>query len=879
MVTVNEIIGFIKLKGGEQFSRDLKGRLQGVRENFLSINNAIAGTGLVLFLKNVNEAANSLSQANRQLAATSKLTGVDLGTLSSIAKNAENTFKLSTQQANQFTIAVSKLTGKAGELGKTGDAISRLLDLAAAQGLDAEQALVAINQAILGIDEGTDKLFQKNPSAIYEEYAKQIGTTAGKLNDQQKAQALLNAVMTDGLKVQGEYENFLNSAAGKQMLFENSLQKTSATMGTMAQTVLTPFLELLTKVVDWFNQLSVSSQNLVVTLGAVTTAVYLFGGAVKALLGPWGLAITVVTAFIGLLTGLEINSGKAAQAVDQLKEKLEGFRAGLAKLSTQQAMMQLTFMRAELKRTEIAFENAAFNTPHDKIDRALTAQLLAKRDELRAQIKELEKTVLQRLDPNAPKKTAISPDQKEIDAAKERLDNQRDYEFEHQEISRAQYVEYLKTRQQDFTKWSNEWLNLQRQIMAQEKAIAEQGPGAKAIGTEELKKAQDLGAAIIETYRQQNEEAQKLRETNFANSITALDKQAQFEFETQEISREQYLNYLRRRVDDETAWSEEWLGLKRQISQMETEIKHEEDEKQKAIDDAAKQRMLSNAQALQTAMQSITATFITDVKEKTKGMHNFWKALALQTLEYLEKQYLLSAISSILQTILNPITAVKNSTALAIAGGLLGVAKAGIAAMAEGTVATKPTLALVGEGRGDAFEVVAPQRKFDAFTDTLLRRALGRADKNKPSAQKNNAVEKAVANLNLVQALRDIAALAQRNTFVQNSRQQISNFTENVFSPLNNVALAGANRFPTVEFSGAAMAPAPSPRPAEIRASSREWQPRQRERSVVINNHFASPLNDRRTAQRLSEEVLRPEVRREISRNDKKLQLPVLNEE
>ena len=65
---------------------------------------------------------------------------------------------------------------------------------------------------LLGIDEGTDRLFNRNPSALWKEYAASIGTTAGKLTDAQKQQALLSAALLEGAKVGGEYERFLGTA-------------------------------------------------------------------------------------------------------------------------------------------------------------------------------------------------------------------------------------------------------------------------------------------------------------------------------------------------------------------------------------------------------------------------------------------------------------------------------------------------------------------------------------------------------------------------------------------------------------------------------------------------------------------------------------------
>lgn len=260
-------------------------------------------------MKDMIRQANELEASNRKLAATSKLTGANLDELQKVANQSKTQFQLSTQQANEFTIQLTKLGQKAGDTSKTADAVGRLLDLAAAQGLDASQAMTAIQQAILGIDEGTDKLFQKNPSVIYAEYAKQIGTTAGRLNDQQKAQALLNAVMDDGMKVQGEYAKFLDSAAGKQALAATRAEELQAKLGTLINQIWVPMLELATPLIQFFTNLETGTQKMIIVTIAFAaagwklipmfmawnTSITVLGISLKTALGWIGLVITAIT--------------------------------------------------------------------------------------------------------------------------------------------------------------------------------------------------------------------------------------------------------------------------------------------------------------------------------------------------------------------------------------------------------------------------------------------------------------------------------------------------------------------------------------------------------------------------------------------------------
>ena len=188
---------------------------------------------------------NELENSNRKLYATSKLTGTSFEFLKDVTKDAQLNLGLTTKDSNELTIALAKLGQKAGDTSKTKDALKALMDLGSAQGLNVEESITAINQAILGIDEGTDKLFQKNPSVIYKEYAESIGTTAGKLTDQQKAQSLLNETIQQGSKVQGEYNKFLETSAGKQQLLKQKIEVLKQEFGEVVSKGIEPFIDAI----------------------------------------------------------------------------------------------------------------------------------------------------------------------------------------------------------------------------------------------------------------------------------------------------------------------------------------------------------------------------------------------------------------------------------------------------------------------------------------------------------------------------------------------------------------------------------------------------------------------------------------------------------
>jgi len=271
-------------------------------------NLTVVSAGVVAAFSKIRGSANSLlisyndlEKSNRKLEATSKLTGTSFEFLKDVTKDAQVSLGLTVKDSNELTIALTKLGQKAGDTTKTKDALKALLDLGAAQGLDVDQSIVAINQAILGIDEGTDKLFQKNPSQIYKEFADSIGTTAGKLTDQQKAQALLNETVEKGGRVQGEYAKYLDTFAGKQQLLTQKLEVLKQGFGETVAKGVTPFVDALLEADNGSTKLA---GGLVLVGGSITDLIPAFAGAKYAMGGFFSAATLGVAGAVAAFGGL-----------------------------------------------------------------------------------------------------------------------------------------------------------------------------------------------------------------------------------------------------------------------------------------------------------------------------------------------------------------------------------------------------------------------------------------------------------------------------------------------------------------------------------------------------------------------------------------------
>jgi len=191
------------------------------------------------------KAFDDMNASQRKLEGTAKLLGVSQQYLNDIVAVGQQKFSLSRSVANDYAVEMAKLAINSGQAGDATKLLASFLDLGAARGLNAAQSLQAAAQSIIGIDEGTDKLFGKNPSGLFADFAEVIGRSAGKFSDQDKAAALAYATLESGLKVAGSYEAFLQSASGKQEVLNQRMMEAEASFGSALQPIRLLTMELV----------------------------------------------------------------------------------------------------------------------------------------------------------------------------------------------------------------------------------------------------------------------------------------------------------------------------------------------------------------------------------------------------------------------------------------------------------------------------------------------------------------------------------------------------------------------------------------------------------------------------------------------------------
>lgn len=270
------------------------------------------------------QAYDKFAASQRKLEGTAKLSGIAISALQGLADEGRKAFGLAAETSNDFASEIGKLTQKSGDITKSKDAMAAFLDIGAARGLSAADTLKAVQQAVLGIDEGTDKLFGKNPSVLYEEYADKVGKSAGKLTDQEKAQALLDATLTGGEATRGAYLEYLQSAAGQQEQVNQKVEESQVKFGEALQPVRTLVLQGLNKLLDVLGPV-------VIWLGQAANAA---GVTVAKAFQGMKIAVGDVVGAFGRLTGNKDLEAWGRSLSENGRQAIEDIDAMVAKLAS-----------------------------------------------------------------------------------------------------------------------------------------------------------------------------------------------------------------------------------------------------------------------------------------------------------------------------------------------------------------------------------------------------------------------------------------------------------------------------------------------------------------------------------------------------------------
>lgn len=216
-------------------TRDIESSGSAIQQSFRGILGAtpfsalISGYGAaaaaaVYFGKKSVDASLDAVSANRVLASTTTFTGASYASAAEGAKKLSQSLIITERDASRVYANIQRLAASSGDVGKTDALAQNLADLSAARGISTDQIKDIATQLLSGggLDDATKKLFGKNPSTIYADYANQLNKVSGaathtatSLSDLEKHQAITNELAKIGGQLQGSAADRLRGVDGQ----------------------------------------------------------------------------------------------------------------------------------------------------------------------------------------------------------------------------------------------------------------------------------------------------------------------------------------------------------------------------------------------------------------------------------------------------------------------------------------------------------------------------------------------------------------------------------------------------------------------------------------------------------------------------------------
>ncbi len=290
---------------------------------------------------------------------------------------------------DQLRPALDTLVRSTKDVTKAQDLLSLAMDVSRGTGKDLETVSAAIAKAYAGNTTALTKLVPGLKSA------------GEKTIDFATAQERLNT------QFEGQAEAFANTDAGK-------LERMQVTFGELQEQIGSALLPALSKVVsvigavmDWFNGLDSSTQNVIITVGLVAAGLYVAVTAINAVsvaassLGitigsvmPWllaiGVAIGAVIAATAAFSDEEDQSAKATKAYsDSLKQSASAVDlqtiAVLSAVDAQRQYGKSIYADVEKKARDGVAASTAMTDAMNALDIKMSDVTLASHDQAKAQ--------------------------------------------------------------------------------------------------------------------------------------------------------------------------------------------------------------------------------------------------------------------------------------------------------------------------------------------------------------------------------------------------------------------------------------------------------------------------------------------------------------
>jgi hypothetical protein len=357
MTTVIPLIAKL-IADTKQYNKDMESAKRPADELASSLSGAgvklTAGLTLPLIGAGI-AATNYASDQGEAINAANVVFGEHVGKLNEFSENVATTAGLSKTEFFQMGAEIgSVLSGMGLDLGtaseKTVDLTARAADMASIFNTDVSEAMGALKSGLTGQGEPLRRFGVNLSDATMKAYALEQGIWDGEgaMTEEEKTLARLGVIFEQTDVIEGDFVNTSGDVANASRIAEARFKDQAAELGGRLIPIKLRLIEVVTKVLDWFDRLSEGQKDNIVTIAglvAVIGPLLLVLGKVIGLVNTlWPIIVTLTTsgvlplvAAVGLMIaawrGIVLQVGRLWDIITGKKNLLTELKADFDKVA------------------------------------------------------------------------------------------------------------------------------------------------------------------------------------------------------------------------------------------------------------------------------------------------------------------------------------------------------------------------------------------------------------------------------------------------------------------------------------------------------------------------------------------------------------------
>lgn len=293
------------IRSGVGALQDIQGAAQAATAAFTALTTGLLSVGFGRF---INEAAQIAGKVD-VFASGLRIAATNAGLVSTAVADQVQKIKALGITSSEANEQLRSLIQAQIDIKKSSELARVAQDLAAGSLMNSSQAFQTLSVSIAS----QEVLLLRNfgivttLEEIYSKYARQIGSAASALDDNQKRQAFLNKVLDEGAKVAGTYTASLENAQKQLLSFARFQEEATRVVGEQFQPVMLTIIKTLNEALDAFTRAGTGIHQFSAVL---ITAITGFVAAISAL-SALGAALSLVKLGLAGLAAIGLTGGIA----------------------------------------------------------------------------------------------------------------------------------------------------------------------------------------------------------------------------------------------------------------------------------------------------------------------------------------------------------------------------------------------------------------------------------------------------------------------------------------------------------------------------------------------------------------------------------------